>query len=263
MTLLFNRICEISIAGRVLTYPPMHIEFEKEFADSVPAQTTARIINPSPDTVAACEKKGGAFPPVIISAGYMDIYGTCVTGEIVKYELKPGLDKVLELKISDKSSLWAGAVLNTSFKGSVSARDVVKQVFNSVGLVSPEIKFAKEKTYERGIHLGGVTFKSAMERIARDTGTRFFFRNGKATFLPADASTGVAQVLGYETGLLSAVKTTSGYEIKALFMWDVDAGSYVQLKRDGESVNLRVKKGKLKFSPTGQAGTEFEAVVLK
>lgn len=262
MSKLFRRVCEININGRVLSYPPFAIEFEKTFSEAGPAQTTAKVSNPSPETYAAAQKRGNSFPKVIISAGYESDYGTCVVGEIIKQEMKIGLDRVLTLNISDKTSLWTNARINKSWSGMISAREVARQIFNEVGITSSEIVFKTEKVYERGAAFAGVPFSAAMERIARDTGSKFFFRNGRAVFLPEGRSTGTAHVLNYQSGLIEAVKIAGGYKVKSLFLYAIDTGSLVSLDKNNEVINLRVKKGKLKFASSGSAYAEFEAKTL-
>ncbi len=262
MSKLFRRVCEININGRVLAYPPFGIEFEKTFSESGPAQTTAKVFNPSPATYAAAQKRGNVFPKVVISAGYEADYGTCVVGEIIKQEMKIGLDRVLTLNISDKTSLWSNTRINKSWSGMIPAREAAQQVFNELGLTSSEIIFKTEKVYERGLSFSGVSFNAAMERIARDTGSKFLFRNGRATFLPENRTTGTAHILSYNSGLIEAVKIDGGYKVKSLFLYAIDTGSLVQVERNNEIIPMRVKKGKSQFSTSGNAYTEFEARTL-
>ena len=258
----FRRYCEMNIGGRVLVYPPMKMEFEITFSDRGSSQAKAKLYNPAPDTVSACQKRGSSFAKITIAAGYEADYGTCMTGDIIKHEVKPGSDRVLEMTVSDKSSLWASTIINKSWSGIISARDVATQIFKQVGIVPADMKFKTEKVYERGIAFSGVPFRTCMERIARDTGSRFLFKNGQAYFLHNAAGTGTAIVLGYSSGLLEAVKTGSGYKIKSLFLYKISGGSLVQLVTNDTMVNLRAGKGKHVFSTDGNAHSEFEAKAL-
>ena len=258
---LYKRVCAMNIGGRILNYPPMTLEFEISFSLTAPSQTNAKVMNPAPETIAACEKRGNNYPVIIITAGYEEDNGTCVTGEIIKYLVKKAADWTLELTIADKTSLWSNAVVNKSWSSSIHARQVVMQILSDVGVTAADIRFGREKVYERGIAFSGVPLRTAMERIARDTNSVFAFRNGQATFLSDTASRVTAIVLNYDSGLIESAKTDNGYKIKSLFMYKIQGGSAVVLQKGSESVNLKVLKGKHVFSPTN-AYTEFEARVL-
>lgn len=260
---LYKRYCEFNINGRVLAGPPFTLEFETDFSVKSSNQTKAVIYNPSDETIAACEKKKGVYPPIVIDAGYEADFGTCVTGEIIKFEVAPGVDKVLTLTIADKTSLWIYSMVNRSWKGSVSARDVITQILKDKGITPAKIDLEKEKIYSRGISFSGVSLRSAMKKLEHDTKSDFFFKNGQAYFLKEKSSSSVSAIyLSSGSGLLSAKKTEKGYAIQTLFMYQIGAGSPVQV--DGNNVNglFKVISGKHKFSTKGQAGTEFEAKKL-
>lgn len=259
---LYMRVCDMNIGGRVLTYPPMTLEFESDFSDRTPSQTKVKVYNPAPETVSACEKNGRTFPLITITAGYQEDFGTCAVGEIIKFEEKRGRDHILELSVSDKTSLWAGALVNKSWSGRISARDAATQILRDFGVTPTEIVFATEKSYENGLSFAGISLRGALERIARETGSRFRFSNGQASFLVETAGSGSAIVLGYDSGLLEASKTSSGFKVRSLFMYKIQGGGLVVISRGGENSNVRVRKGKHVFSSTGQAYTEFEATLL-
>lgn len=259
---LYMRVCEMNVNGRVLTYPPMTLEFETEFSDRTPSQTKAKIYNPAPDTVAACEKRGTIYPLITIKAGYQEDYGTCVIGEIVKFEEKKGRDNVLELTVSDKTSLWSTAIINKSWKGMITAREAATQILRDLGVTPSEMVFGEEKVYQYGISFSGTSLRNAMERIARDTKSQFRFTNGQASFTKETAGSGTAFLLKYDTGLLEASKTNEGYKVRSLFMYKIKGASLLHIVKPELDVVLRVRKGKHVFSPSGQAYTECEAKTL-
>ncbi len=260
---LYKRYCEMNINGRVLAGPPFTLSFETDFSVKSSNQTKAVIYNPSDATISACEKKGGTYPPVVIDAGYEADYGTCVTGEIIKFEVSKGVDKVLTLTISDKTSLWTSAMINKSWKGSISAREVITQILKANGITPAKIDLEYEKVYSRGISFSGVSLRSAMKKLEQDTKSDFFFKNGQAYFLKEASSSSVSVFyLSPSTGLLSAKKTDKGYSISSLFMYQIGAGSPVQI--DGVDVKglFKAVSGKHRLSTNAQAGTEFEAVKI-
>lgn len=262
MSRLYNRVCEMNLAGRVFVYPPMTLEFETEFSISAPSQTKAKIMNPAPETIAACEKKKDKRPLITISAGYEEEYGTCVVGEIVKFEAKKGgADTILELTISDKTSLWSDALVNKSWKGYITARQAVTEILKDFGVTPADMFFGDEKVYKTGLSFSGTPLLKVLERVAIDTKSTFAFRNGQASFLSAKTGTGKSIALRYDSGLIESTKTEIGYKVKALFMYKIQGGSLVALQKGEETINVKVVKGKRQFSPQN-AFTEFEAVKL-
>lgn len=256
---LYKRTCSFTIEGRKLTYPPMTLEFESEFSASGIATAKAKIMNPAPETVSKCHKNGNRYPQIIIDAGYELDHGTCVIGEIVKYELKKGSpDWSLELTIADKSSLWANAIVNKSWRSFITARQAATELLQEFGITDVEMVFGEEKSYPNGIAFSGVPLRAALERIARDIKSSFSFVNGQAKFYTQQTGTATAVVLRYDSGLLEAIKTDKGYKIKTLFMHKILGNSIVQLQVDDQVVNLKIIKGKHMFSPES-ASTEFEA----
>ncbi|MEW6525091.1 MAG: hypothetical protein AB1444_00320 [Spirochaetota bacterium] len=256
---LYKRICSFTIEGRKLTYPPMTLEFESEFSANGISTAKAKIMNPAHETVNKCQKVGNKFPQIIIDAGYEYDHGTCVIGEIIKWELKKGSpDWSLELTIADKSSLWTSAIVNKSWRSFITARQAATELLSEFGITAVEMVFGEEKSYPNGLAFSGVSLRSALERIARDTRSSFSFVNGQAKFYTQQAGTATAIVLRYDSGLLEATKTEKGYKIKTLFMHKIMGNSIVQLQFDNQMTNLKVIKGKHVFSPES-ASTEFEA----
>jgi len=253
---LYMRVCEMNIAGRLLTAPPMTLEFEYEFSTAGFASIKARIMNPASATVSAA-KKGATCT---ISAGYAGDYGSVFTGVVDKSEYAPGKDSTLTLTLKDDSERYAISVLNFSIKGPVKASQIIKELLNKVGITSAKIELGEDVNYERGFSCPGWTLRDALSQIAKDTKSQLFFRNGQCCLLAATKGVSTAWELSNSTGLLSATQTGSGYKIKTLFLYRLGAGSLVVLKRKDSSVTLRVSKGKHTFSPKGTTETEFEAV---
>ena len=168
----YMRVCSMNIGGRVLEYPPMTLEFETEFTMScASSQTKAKAYNPAPDTVKACQKSGNQYPRITIDAGYKADHGICVTGEIIKYEFKKGSDAVLEMLIGDRTSLWRTAIVNRTWRGSITARSAIQQILSDFSVTAAKVDLGEDHQYEN-LAMCGVTLQSAMERIAHDTKSR-------------------------------------------------------------------------------------------
>lgn len=260
---LYKRYCEITINGRRFTGPPFTIEFEMEFGTKTSNQAKAVLYNTSDDTVASCEKKKGVNPKVVVTAGYESDYGTCITGEIIKFEAGKGIDKPLTLTIAENTAAWTTATINKSWKGQISARDVIKQTLASVGITPAKIDLEVEKVYTRGIAFSGIPLSSAMKILAQDTKSDFFFKNCQAYFLKEKSASAVtAFYLTPETGLLNARKTEKGYNVQTLFLYQIGSGSPVKIEGSEAKGLFKAVSGKHKFSTKEQSSTEFEAVKL-
>ncbi len=258
----YMRVCSMNIGDRVIEYPPMTLEFETEFTlGAASAQTKAKIYNPSSDTVSACKKKGTQYARITIDAGYESDHGTCVLGEIVKYELKKGSDDVLELLIGDRTGLWQSTIINKTWRGTISAKLAAKQILSSVGVFAAMMSFTEEYVYNN-LAFTGVSLGTALARIAADTKSQFIFKHGQAYFLSEKKGIGKAIVLKPETGLLEYAQSSVGYTAKTLFMYKCWGGSLVTLETESGDVNCKVTKGKQVFSTAGKAETEMTLVKL-
>lgn len=253
---LYMRVCEINVAGRLLTSPPMTLEFEYEFSSAGVSNAKAKIMNPASATVSAA-KRDSLFT---ISAGYASDYGSVFTGVIGKSEYVPGRDSTLSLGLLDKSEQYATALINRAWKGPIKASQVANDLISIVGIPAAKIELGEDVRYERGFSAMNISLRRALTCIAKDTGSQLFFRNGQCCLLAPAAGFSSAWELSPETGLLTAIPTDKGYKLKTLFLYRLGTGSLVKLKKDDTTVTLRVSRGKHSFSPKGQTGSEFEAV---
>ena len=132
----FYRICRLNLNGRILTYPKITIEFETAFASRGVESGTLKIYNPSEETIQAAEReKGKARPYIIIEAGYREDSGTCFIGEVRRFEHKKDHESTLEIKMSDKTSLWTEGIITRSFTGHIRASQVIEAIFNEKDVI--------------------------------------------------------------------------------------------------------------------------------
>lgn len=258
MSKLNMRYGELNLGGRVFMVPPMHIEFVEEFSIYTKSTATIKIFNPSKETVAAAQKKN---VPIVMSAGYVEDYGTCFTGEIFKQEFKSGSTTELTLEVSDKTSLWSGAVVNRSWRGPVSAETVIKDLLTQHALTG-RIELTDNINYPRGISFAGKSLSLCLKQLAKDTKSELFFRNGTILFMAPKKGYQQGYLLSASSGLLSYEKITTGYKIKTLFLYQLGAGSLAKLALDDGNIDIKVTKGTKTFSAYGDAGIEFEAVQI-
>jgi len=265
MNKLFNTTAQMTIAGtREFNAPPFAIEFEQSFEIGKPSSTTAKLYNPAPDTIKACEaiRKGRSFtyPTVSIDAGYVESQGTCVLGEIIEYKVsQSGPDKVLEMKISDKTSRWANALINKTWRNT-KASVILSEMLSSVGIDAGAAEFGQDKLYKT---LSVRYLKNGIKKIARDTNSEFYFDNGVFTMVPQSPRQKKVISLAYDSGLIERPeKTKIGVKFNTLFMYQIVINSYVQITTDTINGIFRVRRGKKTFSTIGSSQCEFEGVEI-
>jgi hypothetical protein len=251
----YMRVCSITVGERVLSYPPLTLEFETRFGGG--RMTEAKIYNPSPETIAMCQPKQKNLAPAMITAGYESYKGTVAIGEISSFNVeRSGNDRILTIKIIDKLTRYFGSPLNIAYSGPIPASQVISDLASRFGLPVQKMDIT-EKTFTAGISLSGRTLGTALEYLARETKSRFFANNGNLEFWNA-SSRGDIVSLDSASGLLEVKPVKSGYNVKALFNWRIGPGSHVDIKSEQFSGLLRPVKGKLDFSTHRESYVEFE-----
>lgn len=253
---LYNRVLELKVGNIVLTYPPVTIEFEISFQGN--ASGKVKVYNPSDELIQASKAK----EKIIIDAGYRENYGTVFTGEVIKPEIKKGSEPYIEITIGDKTSLWINSIVNKSYSGPIYASKVILDIFDSIGVLPGALNLKDDYRYERGISFTNDSLRSVMNRIAKDTQSTFFFRQGYACFLEETKGYERAIDLSIDTGLISVKERAKGFSIRSLFIYQIMKGSLINLHYNDAEYPVKVTKGKHKFSPISNAITEVEVIKL-
>ncbi|PJZ24401.1 hypothetical protein CH352_14420 [Leptospira hartskeerlii] len=262
MSTLFNRVAKVNIGGREFSYPPFSIEFTQEQKIGNLQSATLKLYNPSPETIQVFEAKkkgsGKIFPKVTVSAGYKEDSGTVVLGEAINYSVSQnGVERILEVKISDSTTKWSTAIVNKSYKKS-SAVSVIKDACKSIGIDPGEIELGENKTYD-SITVRG--FSDSIRKIAADTKSEFYFRNGLLTLQPKNSKKKQVTLLNSYSGLLDKPeKTAKGYKIKTLFLYSLCVGMIVKIESKDVNLTAKIVKGTKNFSTFGDANCEFEVI---
>jgi len=259
----YIRDCEFVFGGRTLT-PPLTLEFVTTFKNKwVPSSTTAKIYNPSPETIAACEKTGSTFPEISIMAGYKKDMGVATLGEITAFKITDkGVDRILDLTIGDKTDKWVNSQVARTFPGGVTATLVATALISEAGLIPANIRPQVNKTYSRGISFN-TTFRKALKQIADDTESELFLRNGQVAFQEPATAGLFAPVILDPDEIIKLDKTDKGYKCKTYYNYKIQAGSPVFVTQaEGFTGTIKASTGKSTFSTTGKTFTEFEGVVI-
>jgi len=264
MNALFNAVADLNINGREFSGPPFSIEFEQTLENNKPASAIVRLYNPALDTIKAAEatKQGRSFvyPVMTIDAGYEENRGTCIVGEITDYKVKlSGADKILEMKVADKTTKWSNAIINKTWSNTT-ASTILRSMLSEVGINAGTIELGNDFIYKR---LTVSYLKQGIKKVIRDTDSIYFFNNGVFTVEPSTPGQKKAVLLTYKTGLIEKPeKIQKGLKFKTLFMCQLVTGSVVHIQTEGIDKTFKIRKGKKKFSTFGNNECEFEGVEI-
>ena len=262
---LFSRYAQINIGGHLFTSPPFSLEFGQDFKTGRLTQTKARLYNPSPDTIRTAEpKRVGSvriLTDVIIDAGYESDWGTAVMGKIHDYKvIKKSPDIILEMTIGDATSEWTNALITKTWRQTY-ALQILTEILADISIIST-ISLGVNKYYRT---FTATTFRGAVQKIAIDTDSEYYFRNGVFNIQPkSPPRTQTVLFLSPESGLLNKIeKITRGFKFNTLYFYKLMPGDIVQIQDKNTPVStVRIVKGTKQFSSFGKSECEFEATEI-
>jgi hypothetical protein len=250
---------------------PFVLKFNAEFSMKGRGNTRAYIYNPSDETIENVVPRKGENQQIIIDAGYEEDHGICIIGEICSYKVtKAGLERVLEMTISDSATKLSSIKISKTWNRGVKASAVLKDIVSMSGIDSAKIELDNDKIYPRGLSLN-TTLHNALNQMMRDTGSDYFLRNGKLYFQPKNdqgIKTGI--LLSSATGLIDrpeilSVKKDGKYvnqgSVKSLFNYRIGPGEHIRVEAESFRGNCKVTKGSHSFSDD-DANTVMEVVQL-
>jgi len=192
------------------------IEFELRHQFQTFRSAKLRLYNPNDDTVAKCEAKkvdGKTTPQTItVTAGYAEsTEREVVSGVIKSFELeKSRTERILKIEMTELPK-WNPAEVNKTAQNldtEAKLTAFVKSLTISEGGAEAEVSFGEFKAIKKLVV--GVDPLKAVERIAKQTKSLFYFRNGRLHLAPEDlpASDDEA-ILNKQNGLLETPKRFS------------------------------------------------------
>jgi len=257
----FLRIATVNLAGREFSSPPFSLEFSVEFVSaSTPATAEIVLRNVSDDTVAAAEKRGKEFPRLTLTAGYQNDSGIVMLGNVIEsVGAWEGPDRTLKLKVMDSASVWNTAFVSLSYSTPTPASVILSALLAKAGIVGAQIQPANNKVFDR--YSVNCSFRDALLRLAKDTGSEVFARQGQIYFRsPSARDSATAIVIEPEEIIGEVQKTSTGVRVRTLFNHRFAPGVFVDLQSKRQPGLYRVKKAKLSWSDSGDAGVEWEGV---
>jgi len=261
---LFNRYCELNIAGTLFTYPPFSIEFEQNFTMNQASTTMVKLYNPNSSTIKKAEgKKEGdtqRYPVIEIIAGYVNDYGLVCKGEINNYKVyRKGVDTILELSVGDMTGDIANGIIGKTYNNmnmANIAKDLIKMVGKTAEVNVPGAVNVKSFTAD--------TFDHSIKNLAVEMGAQYFIKNDVVHVeLPEQRKPQVA-FISPTSGLLGGIeKDSKGYKFRTLFLYKVQIGDVVQIKDNAfDATYVQIVEGKKSFSSFGNSECEFKAVAV-
>ncbi len=260
MTNLFGRNIELIIDRQKYTNKDFEINFDISFDDdSEPNVSKVEIYNLSSATLNGINTKS----KVILNAGYAGDIGSLLIGEVKELEtIHDSLDKVLKLMVVDGSQDWFKTVINKTYRSNIKASQVLAELLGSFGLQIGEIQLTEDITYTNGLNLSG-QLQNNIKKIANDTGSRFYVKNGVIFIRPEKKGTETGFLLNSDTGLIGSPEKLSkenaeGHKVQMLLNHRINVDSLIRIESRGLTGNFKVKKG----SHKGSFITECEVMPL-
>lgn len=200
--LYWKRAASLVLGGQKYDFDDFNFSF-KAIQEDRPTigQCEVSIYNLAENTRNAI-KKGD---PCILNAGYEDNIGSVFVGQIMEIKNeKKDLDWVTKISAIDAMSEWMGAWINKTYRGPISASDVLTDVLGVFGLEVHTKELVKDVVYPRQKLCQGKIKDVIREIAVVDCKSRFIVKNGQIVI--NDPRDGVNQgyLLSAETGMLYA-----------------------------------------------------------
>jgi hypothetical protein len=232
----------LTIGTRQFDSDNIDIDYLVEFEDSEePNVAEISLWNPSNDTISQIKRE----MPVILNSGYVGDIGVLISGKIADFEvISYDVDRELKMYVGDGLEVW-----NTPIKKSYINlnADKVAQDLSKLSGVSFKIDLEKNITYPQIVF--DEPLISCLRKIASDTESKFFIRNGQGFLVKKTYAEQSIFVLNAESGLIGRpervnIDDIDGYRIQCLLEYRINVGSYVRIESRYVNGDFRVVKGK-------------------
>jgi hypothetical protein len=264
---LFSRVAEVEITpavggiAKTFSYPPFRIDFETEFDQF--NSTKLRLYNPNQDTIDSVQPKviGGnkRYPDIFVTAGYKDLSGVCCSGKIYKFKVNnQSTDLILELECTEQAGVWSNTSIYRSYS-KMTAEVILRQILASTDIQVGRIQLGSNPT----IKFASTTLQKSITDLCKLTESQFFFRDGELHIQPLDSSPTPSQILlDYSSGLIGKPEKIDSkkWKIQSLFRPEYRRNLVLYVKGGDLDSQIKIVKGKNKFSSHASASADFEGV---
>lgn len=159
------------------------------------------IYNLAPSTRAAISKG----TPIIVNAGYQDDIGSVFVGSVASFSHDIGkLDAVTKITAADSLQQWLGSNVNKSYKGPITAKNVVADLLALFGVEVGLCMLAEDPIYKRGKVCTGRLKDVLTKIVCKDCKSRLLLRTGQIVIAPPEVGITTGYLLTPQTGLLKS-----------------------------------------------------------
>lgn len=266
---LFKRIASIDLIpvsglAKTFIYPPFRIDFETDFDRF--ASTKIRLYNPNKNTIEACDpvKVGSSFQyaDLVLTAGYEDLSGIVCGGKIFQSKVtNSGTDKILELSISEKAGVWSETNILKSYK-KTPANVILADICESSNIQIGKISLGENKL----LSYGATSLRKAIDDICNNTGSEFYFDEGKIYIVSKTSSAQPSQIyVDYTSGLIGRPEKLEKkrWKVRSLFRHEFRFNQVIKVKGGDLDSQIKIIKGKSKFSThSNEAYSDIEGIEI-
>lgn len=272
------REASLQIAGKKYSMDDFYFEFEVPFEDSdTLQQATFSIYNLAESTWKAI-KRGDA---VILNAGYEGDVGAIFVGQVSACNTKRRtVDTITTISATAAMKEWLNSKVSKTYKEGSTAKDIVTDLLNLMGLEIGEFSLAVEKVYDRGLVCNGKVKDILQRVVVSDCKSRFLIRTESVVI--SDPSKGMSNgveltpenglllsesdmdetvlAVGSDTQKSSSSKSEDGKYVtrEMLLNYHVGPAEQVQVKDKKLNGKYIVVKGKHVGSPRGSWKTTVQ-----
>lgn len=143
------------------------------------------IYNLAPSTRAVISKG----TPIIVNAGYQDDIGSVFVGSVASFSHDIGkLDAVTKITAADSLQQWLGSNVNKSYKGPITAKNVVADLLALFGIEVGLCMLAEDPIYKRGKVCTGRLKDVLTKIVCTDCKSRLLLRTGQIVIAPPESA---------------------------------------------------------------------------
>lgn len=248
---LWLRKVQLTAGDKEFNGEDFEIDFSVPFSTSKdPDVSEVTIYNLSQSSIAAIKSK--AY--VILNAGYKGDVGNILSGKIEGIEtVWEGVDKATKIKVSDGGFEWRNTRINKTYAPGSTAKYIMQDLSNLLGLEVVEVSPEKDITYQLGRTVSGHV-ETALKGLAKDTDSKMYISKGKLYIRNKGKGTQTGFLLNSDTGLIDSPerieeegkkgKKIIKYKIKCLLNHKISTDSIIKVESRTINGTYRVESGR-------------------
>lgn len=251
MSTMLNRVIEVIVGNRRITFPELHIEFGVKFDTSgIPNEIKCQIYNLNDDSIASIQRGQN----IVINAGYKGDIGSICEGVVTNVELMTaGVDRYLEITALNTTEDYLNMKVNKSYAENTEATFIMADLASLLGIKFDILSVKEEVVYPRGYYANGA-FKDVISDLVDDCNSLFIVTGGSLTVIPGWSGFTYGFAMSSDNGLISLEEidetdTPYKYKLKCLLTHGIQPYTFLDL--DSVKVHGRMLVGEGKHTANG------------